>query len=171
MSDFISTFHFVEMETDADTDRAAAAKENASRNAQVEITYLQTGVGQKRIPETLIFPVIFKTQPHFTCGSGVVTNPNHDIWNDPRGTSGVVAWRCDSRGFFIGVRMWVHLAMDRKPITATTSGDKAKAHQNQQLNPGKAKVEHFMTFSAVAFKDLPTNTVDPAMTPRKVGYK
>lgn len=171
MSDIISTFHFVEMETDADNARAATAKENASRNAQVEVTYFQTGVGQKRIEEVIIFPVIFKTEPHFTCGSGVVLNPNHDIWHDPRGSSGIVSWRCDSRGFYIGAKLWVRMEMDRRPMALNAIPQAQKIVNKELGKVAKAKVQHFFTFSAVAFKDLPTSAIPPKMTPRKVGYK
>jgi hypothetical protein len=172
VNELFSTFHFVELESDADENRRAAAKENTSRNAQVEITHIQTGIGQKRVAEALIFPVIFKTEPHFTCGSGVISNPNADIWHDPRGSSGIYSWKRDGRGNYIGARIWVRLDMERKAGAASKSpADTALKHLNQQRAiEAKVKVEHFLTFSAIAFKDLPNKTLSRALTPRTVGY-
>jgi hypothetical protein len=171
VNELTGTFSFVEVENDADENRRSTAKENASRNAQVEVTYNQTGTGQKRVKEAIIFPVIFKNEPHFTSGSGVVSNPNSDVYHDPRGSSGVYAWKRDGRGYYTGAWVWVRIDMERKPIS-TRTGQGASRQYMYQLLAGQlhTKVTHFLTFSAIAFKDLPTNTLSPALTPRTVGF-
>lgn len=170
MAEFAATFHFVEVESQNDVSRRAANKENAARPAVVEYIHQSTGVGQHRVKAALVFPVTFKTEPHFSFGSTVVNNPNHKIWHDPRGSSGIYAWQRDSRGYFTGALFWVHVAMDKIDPGGAYDGATAYTNANAYLKANnQAIVEHHLSFSALAFKDLPTKTLDPKLKPRSTG--
>ncbi len=201
----IPTWHFVEYETDNEYARRAAAAENTSRPATVEVKHVSTGLGQQRVKEPLIFPVVFRTEPHFTQGSAVILNPDPKVWADPIGTAGVYAWKRDKRGFFLGAYCWVRVDMSRLDggiiadnqratlgnfiqrermlgwrIGNTKRGsmeerfarwdlEQTKRAYTAAMTRDKAKVQHYLTFSAVAVKDLPTRTLHANLNPRGTG--
>lgn len=165
----LPTFHFVEIaETDTASRRSADA-ENASRNAVVEIAQISTGVGQQRLPKALDFPVVFRTEPHFTCGSAVIVGAGTN-YHDPRGTAGVYAWQRNGRGYYTGAHIWVRVDCEAITTTANLARKellKLELELLQRLD--RVQVQHYLTFSATAIKDLPTSTLTAALTPRTIG--
>lgn len=117
-------------------------KANSARPAYAELTYISTGTGQQRIAKPLIFPVIFRSEPHFTSGSAVLRNPDAKTWHDPIGTCGVYAWQRNSRGHYLGAFIWVRV--DCYPVRADLT----------QAPPQDMRTQHFMTFSAKAYKEI-----------------
>lgn len=152
----IATFHFVEIATSNDEAAKAADKENASRPAAVEIQQQSKGIGQHRITTPIVFPVIFRTEPHFTYGSAVISGPKATLFHDPRGSSGVWKWQRNGNGEYIGAYCWLRVDIDQ--ITHTTPVDLSKV-----------LVQHYMTFSAIAVKSLPTKSLTASLVPRTVG--
>jgi hypothetical protein len=164
MNEFRATFHFVENAQDEDVNRAKAARENASRSAVAELTYLSTGVTQQRVKSPIAFPVIFRTEPHLSTGSAVVSNPDPNVWHDPVGHIGVWKWDRDARGFFIGAFIWWRV--EASPIVPILDDE---LYEIPDPEPPNMRVQHFMTFSGIAFKDLPTASLDPTLPPRIPG--
>lgn len=164
MSEFRATFHFVENSQDDDANRAKAAKENAARSAVAEMTYISTGVTQQRVKTPITFPVIFRTEPHLSTGSAVVKNPAPTEWHDPVGHLGVWKWDRDPRGFFTGAFIWWRVeAYQAVPILDD------EGYEILDPPPPAMRVQHFMSFSGIAFKDLPTSSLDPTLPPRTPG--
>lgn len=159
--DFIPTFHFVENSTKDDAARRAIQNENGARYAQVEMSYIQSGSGQRRIKKPVIFTSIFRTEPHYTCGSAVVKNPSPHVLHDPVGSAGVWAWQTDDRGFYTGAYIWCRADVEAisSAIDAATVTTLAKA----------ARTRHHFTFSAVSFKDIPTDKIPVDLQPRYSG--
>jgi hypothetical protein len=151
----IATFHFVEIATTDYESRKNADRENSSRPAVVEITQESHGVGQYRLKKPLIFPVVFRTEPHFTFGSAAITGPEPAAFHDPRGSSGVWGWQRNKGGQYTGAYCW--LRVDCEQIS-TSGGDLSKV-----------VVQHYLSFSAVAIKNVPAKTRSPSLTPRPVG--
>jgi hypothetical protein len=164
VNEFRATFHFVENSQDDDTNRAKASRENAARSAVAEMTYLTTGVTQTRVKTPIIFPVIFRTEPHLTTGSAVVRNPKPDLWHDPVGHIGVGKWERDARGNFIGAYLWWRV--EAYPIGLILD---EWGYPIFDPPPPPMRVQHFLSFSGVAFKDLPTSSLDPKLPPRVPG--
>jgi hypothetical protein len=168
-------FHFVETDSANLASQVGAQLENSTRFASVQCTYESTGLGQFRVGKPIIFPVVFRTEPFFTSGSGVIKNPDPKGYLDPVGQSGVYQWEVDERGYFVGAWMWVK-------ITATPK-DHVPAHaQNYQqalaeldaarlgtAAKNRMKVQHYMAFSAIAIKDVPVPPAGAALKPRTVG--
>lgn len=152
----IPSYHFVEIEISDQDSRKATARENASRVANVEIQQRSYGVGQHRMDKPIVFPVIFRTEPHFTCGSAVIAGPKPALCHDPRGSSGVWGWQRNGRGHYTGAYCW--LRVDCEQIAFHTVVDLSKI-----------VVQHYLSFSAVAIKDLPIQTLTKALSPRSVG--
>lgn len=156
LSQFFGARHAYEVSRSDDVSRADTLRQNSTRPASAEITYISNGVGQQRVHTPIIFPVIFRTEPHFTFGSAVIHNPNPKIWHDPIGQSGVYAWVRDSRGFFTGATIWVRVEVH--PIVAGTA-----------LMVPPVTCQHYLTFTGLAFKDIPSNSLLPDLQPRTVG--
>jgi hypothetical protein len=177
----IPTFHFIEIAETDDISRRKADRENAARPAVVEVHQQSKGVGQHRMPKAIIFPVVFRSEPHFTFGSAVVKGPNTTLYNDPRGSSGVWAWQRDGAGHYIGAWCWLRVDVDRTAIdvSPTTYESAMKNHQSElarsltqakaALDLNKIRVRHFLSFSAIAVKTLPTKTLSAALNPRTIG--
>jgi hypothetical protein len=166
MNEFRATFHFIENALDSDTNRAKAARENAARSAVAEMTYVSTGVTQQRVKTALTFPVIFRTAPHLTTGSSVVANPKPNIWHDPVGHVGVWKWDRDARGFYTGAFIWWRV--EAYPISPILDDE---LYEVPDPVPPNMRVQHFLSFSGVAFKDLPTRSLDPALRSRIAGFR
>lgn len=161
MAEFLSDFFTIGSFASDDAERRDTARENSARPAIAEHAYLSAGVGQQRVKEPLLFPVVFRTQPHFTFGSAVIKNPLPSLWHDPVGMSGVWAWKRDTRGFFTGAFIWW-----RVDVYVL---DDADASGSQYLHAqASTKVQHFLAFSGIAFKDLPKTSSD-TLTPRTSG--
>lgn len=191
----IPTFHFIEIATSNDESAKAAAAENASRIAVVEVQQESKGIGQHRLPKPIIFPVVFRTEPHFTSGCATVSRIHDGLYHDPRGSSGVYAWKRDAKGYYTGAYCWLRVDIEaissaayntliNTEISAVSQilkqAEAAKAADYRRKlsmlkqatgvkNLDKIIVEHYLTFSAVAIKALPTKTLTAALNPRTVG--
>jgi hypothetical protein len=188
----IPTFHFVEIDQTDTASKTAADRENSSRIAVVEVQQQSKGIGQHRLPKPIVFPVIFRDEPHFTYGSAVVSRIHDGLYHDPRGCSGVYAWTRDKRGYYTGALCWVRVDIEaiagglagatsianltssaRQKKAATAARYKAQSAATSAgqgvTNLSKVVVEHYFTFSAVAIKDLPTQDLSKALNPRTIG--
>lgn len=154
-----SSFHFVERELSDTRSRVERDRENAGRPAVVEIQQKSSGVGQFRILKAVMFPVVFRTEPHLVTGSAVLTGPDPKLYNDPRGTAGVWGWQRSGR-YYTGAFIWLRADCDMLDATATPSGAEL----------AKTSVQHYLTFSAIAVKNLPTKRLNAAST-RKPGLR
>lgn len=155
VAEFHRYFNFVERNETDTASRRDTAKENAARPASVQITHISTGVGQHRVDKPVRFPVTFRAEPHFTSGSATIKHANPKTWHDPIGTAGVTAWVRDSDGNFVGAKIWVRV--DMYPVDPG----------NPEPYPA-VSTRHYMTFSALAIKDLPRSALNPQLTPRAV---
>jgi hypothetical protein len=163
MNEFMATFHFVEVDQSEERARQEALRENSTRPAVAEMAYISTGVGQMRVNAPLIFPVVFRNEPHLATGSGVASNPKPKLWHDPIGHCGVTAWKRNGRGYFTGAWIWTRVEV--YPI-----GDILDAGGLVITNPTPpaVKVQHFLTFSGTAHKDL-SLTLPDDLNPRTPG--
>jgi hypothetical protein len=152
----IPSYHFVEIEIGDQDSRKATDRENAARPATVEIQQRSNGIGQYRMDKPIVFPVVFRTEPHFTYGSAVIAGPKPTLYHDPRGSSGVWGWQRNGRGYYTGAHCW--LRVDCELIASDTVVDLSKI-----------VVQHYLTFSAVGIKDLPIQTLLKALSSRAVG--
>lgn len=156
LADLAASFDFVEHSLTDATSRRETIKDNAGRHAVAEMYVDSTGSGQHRILKPLRFPLTFREEPHLVTGSATIRNPDVKNWHDPIGQVGIYAWLRDDDANYIGASIWTRV--DIHPIAAGNPGPP----------PAKVRTRHFMTFSGFAIKDLPTNTVDPQLTPHKV---
>lgn len=161
----IPTFHFVEIETADQESRKAADRENSSRAAVVEVQQQSHGVGQYRLAKAVIFPVIFRSEPHFTFGSAVMKGPSTKLFHDPRGSSGVWGWKRNKAGQYTGAMCWLRVDCEQR------SGGTGQAYTTalRGTDLSRVIVRHFMTFSAIAVKKLPTSSLTAALAARQVG--
>lgn len=128
---------------------ADSLKVNATSQAVVEITYISTGVGQHRQGKPVIFPVLFRKEPHFTSGCSTVKGVDSKIWHDPIGSCGLYAWKKDNAGNFTGAYVWTRV--DVHPLDPA----------NTTRPPATITTQHYLTFSAIAGKDLTEATNAP----------
>jgi hypothetical protein len=153
----IPTFNFVEKSTKDDVTRREILKENSTRAALVEATVISHGTGQVRLKSPVTFTTLFRSEPHFTFGSGVIVNPDAKNWNDPVGSAGVYRWAVDDNNFFVGAYVWVRVDVDA--INESVSG----------INPPAGiKTQHYLTFSGMGIKNIKV-TVQSDAKPRKPG--
>lgn len=129
---------------------ADSLKVNATGQAVVNITYISTGVGQHRQSKPVIFPVVFRKEPHFTSGCATVKHIDTNVWHDPIGSCGLYAWKKDSAGNYIGAYVWTRV--DIHPLDPA----------NPDRPPANLTTQHYLTFTAVAGKDLPDATNAPS---------
>lgn len=141
----------------AQATREATTRENTTRRATSEFTIQQSGVGQVRLREPLVFPHIYIQPPHITTGSAVLANPKPAAWNDPRGTCGIYAWTQDGRGYYTGALIWTRVDADLR-------ADYTPADPSEADNPPAMKVKHYLSFSANAIKDIPTRGIPADMS-------
>lgn len=173
----LATFHFVEIETSDQQSRLSQDRENASRPAIVEIQQESSGTGQYRLSKPVIFPIVFRSEPHFTYGSAVIHALNPKVYHDPRGTSGVWGWKRDGAGYYLGAYLWLRVDCDPinpsvPVVTSGPSGPTGPAGPSPFVDDAatrKAIVRHYLTFSGVAIKAMPTQKLTPSLTPRTVG--
>lgn len=174
------SIHFVEFAESDQASRRNNDRENAARPAVVEVQQVSTGLGQYRLPHPVIFPVNFRTEPHFVCGSAVILGPNTSLYHDPRGSSGVWAWKRDANGLYIGAFCWLRVDCEKQEAGDTLApGEFARAKKERQFQALKAakaatdlrkvRVMHYMTFSAVGVKIVPGNTMSANPQPRPIG--
>lgn len=145
----------VETSVTDDESRRDTILENSSRPAVVELTFVSKGIGQTRYADVIDFPIDFVTEPHFTTGSAVKRHPDPTNWWDPRGSAGVRSWQRSGNGLFTGARMWFRVDMDA--INATSGGTPA------------IEVIHYLTFTGIASKYVPSADLYEDITPRTVG--
>lgn len=138
---YLATFNFVENSTGDAQAEAQQKKSNRGRQATVEITYTSTGSGQRRNKSPLIFPVLFRTEPHLTTGCATIKNPEPKIWHDPIGHCGVYAWKRDGKGYYLGAWIWTRVEV--YPLDDTTFDPP----------PASMSTQHYLTFSAEGLKD------------------
>ncbi len=124
-----------------DRSQLAAQAENATREGNAYISHISTGIGQQRVSTPIEFPLVFRDIPHMTSGSAVIKNSDTKSWYDPIGTAGVYAWTQDSRGHYIGCQIWIRVEV--LPIDPSMGAD-----------PPDISVQHFLTFTGRAVKDL-----------------
>lgn len=116
--------------------RVEQVRENSARIAQSFATYTTTGVGEFEIEEPHTFGCTFSEQPIVAYGSSL--NGEQLVPGQfPRIFGSVREWITDTRGFYIGA--YVFFVID-VPDAA--------------LAP-EYVVDHDLTFTAVALKDLP----------------
>lgn len=152
----IPTFNFVESSTKDDVSRREIIKENSTRAALVEATFISHGTGQVRIKKPVTFPTVFRNEPHFTTGSGTVANPDAKNWHDPVGTAGVWRWAIDDNKLFIGAYIWVRVDCDAIDAAVTDTP------------PVGIRTIHYLTFSGIGFKNI-TVDVQVNSSPKKPG--
>lgn len=143
--------------------KRATARENSARQAISQHSIMSIGVGQKRLNSPLAFGVHFRDQPHFSSGCLTVKNPNSKQFADPVGICGVWAWERDARGFYTGARIWW-----RVDAYLLDNVDVADSGTTTPVTP-VMRVQHDLTFSGIAFKDLPSTGYDETMTPLSSG--
>lgn len=170
-------FHFIETDSGDYASQQGAQRENSSRFASVQCTYESTGLGQFRVGKPIIFPVVFRTEPFFTNGSGVIKNPAPQLYYDPIGQAGVYQWDVDARGYFVGAWMWVKITAESKDASSqyalAQNKDQAQAAGRdarlRSVAATRMQVQHYLQFSAIAIKDVPVPPAGAALKPRTVG--
>ena len=154
------TFHFVEISETDEASRRISDKENGARQASVEIRQPSSGAGQHRLTKPIIFPIVFREEPHFSFGSAVIRGPKASAgkYHDPRGSSGVVGWKRQGK-YFTGALLWLRVDCDLVDPTQDATAAELAGIQ----------VQHYFTFSALAVKAVPTKAVKADMSPRAIG--
>lgn len=156
LADLQSTFDFVERTITDDDSRRDTIKDNAGRQAFAECYVDTVGSGQQRINKALRFPITFRQEPHLVTGCATIRNPDPAVWHDPIGAVGIWAWLRDLNGNYLGAKVWTRV--DIFPVVS----------DNTTTPPQNTKTRHYLTFTGFAIKDLPTNTLDPQVTPHEV---
>jgi hypothetical protein len=126
--------------------RVADQRANAARFCTATVVQNTTGSGEIRTTAAVLFPVTFAEEPTFAYGSGIAKGAGA---HNPTGSAQVRAWARDSRGFYLGAFMTYKVDADG--------------------SAGSLQMLHHLSFSGVAFKDLPNEMLSALETfaPRK----
>jgi hypothetical protein len=138
---YVTSYNIIDTTLGDDSDRKTAQAKNATRQAWCEMTLVSSGIGQRR-HGLMTFNCVFTREPHLSTGCGTVKNPVHGVWHDAIGTSGVYAWKRDTKGHYVGAYVWTRV--DIYPIDVTSTA----------TPPAALSTQHFLTFSGVATKNI-----------------
>lgn len=140
-----STRAYEEAEKD-EASRRQTQRDNSSRAAYAEMTYIVQGTGQRRITKPLEFPVVFRSEPHVTMGFSVIRNPDSDGWHDPIASIGIYAWKRNKRGLYLGA--FIYVRVDADPVSSVIEGPP----------PNDFRTQIYLTFSGKAVKNVASSS-------------
>lgn len=160
-------------------------QENSARLAYQNTTHETTGNGWVAPKDPIYFDTKFTTEPSVTHGSRLVKAPDYRYWKFPQITGGVTDWIVQG-GLYVGAHLF--FAVDIQPIKLPrTDGSNLselqsaleaeimgsanynryqtlvlEAYMAQALatNPARTVVHHYLVFSGVALKGMPTEITE-----------
>lgn len=144
---------FMEAAVAADEARGqrAATEQNSARLAYSLHNYESAGVGSTRVPEPVMFDVVFLQRPFFFQGAGVVRAPSATEFHDPVGTVGIYEWIRDTKEAYIGARIYLDIVLRRRDGTVPDSWP-------------EVRMMHDLQFMGYAYKDLGSAVAVQAQT-------
>lgn len=129
----------------------AAQRENGARNATSYHQRQTEGTGQVRTGTPLMFDVVFLTEPVFTAGASVVTQPSPDRYTAPRATAQVTQWLRNERGHYLGASLVFEITTPVPREEAVAATDPVRgAREDAQV----VRIVHHLSFNALAYKPL-----------------
>lgn len=148
--------------TEAHRAKVEQTRENSARLAQAYITITTTGDGEFQIPDAALFGCTFTEQPIVATGfslDGLQLAEGHF----PRCHAFVRSWVQDDRGFYLGA--FIALVVETSLIVAGAPDPAPTADSN--ANTGVVDpiipvyvIDHDLTFTGIALKDLPDYLLD-----------
>lgn len=141
-------------------ERVANDKENSARLAQSYAEFTTTGLGSIQHNKRVKFGTTFVEKPHVSYGCIVDINDladkqdleDEDLVILPLCTGYVTEWDQDDRGFYTGCWIAVRVYYPTELSSGSTPVEIIPCEDPE--------VEHHFTFSAIAMKDIPTDTTD-----------
>ena len=120
--------------------------ENSARLAQAFAMYDSTGWGEFTVQAVFDFGLTFVEEPVVAYCYALDGDTLVDT-RFPRAWGGVYKWKLDSKGFYTGA--WVFFVVETRSSFIETSA----------AEPGY-EINHYFTFTGIAYKDLPTYLFD-----------
>jgi hypothetical protein len=137
------------------TDSRRQAQDNNAAGLAFSVHKLTSkGQGINRLPDPIMFSVIFIEEPHFVQGASLITRPALAV-GEPLGSAGVWQWHRNPKGYFTGAYVYLSVA-----LSEVEYGDDG------------VQMTHNLMFTGIGYKDLgqAVSTEAQLLTPRAVGF-
>lgn len=126
-------------------------RENAARNAMSYHQVQTEGSGQVRPAAALEFNVVFLTEPVFSSGASIITQPSTDRFTTPVCTAQLTRWLRNERGHYLGAFVVFNIGEPQPRPDAIAASDPVRGAAEDAM---PLRVLHHLSFNAMAYKPL-----------------
>lgn len=153
---------------EARVEARSTQRENGARNATSYHQVQTTGSGQVAPADVLTFDVVFLTEPVFSSGASIITQPSTDRFTTPVCTAQLTRWLRNERGHYLGAYVAFDVGFPQpkaEPIAAT---DPIRGAAEDAM---PVRVLHHLSFNALAYKPLGDDVLADlqSIAPRQAG--
>lgn len=128
-----------------------AQRENGARSAMSYHQVQTEGIGQVIPAAALEFDVVFLTEPVFSSGSSVITQPSPARYSVPVATVQLTRWLRNERGFYLGAFVAFDIKAPEPLPDGTPAADPV---QGAKEDAQEVRILHHLSFNAFAYKPL-----------------